>query len=48
MMILISILYASNLLSCMFTTHPNSKDTIDDNATHYRDSFIEVMNEIND
>ena len=32
----------------MFTTHPHSKDAKDDNATHYRDSFIEVMNEIND
>ena len=42
------ILYISNLLSCMFTTHPYSKDTKDNNATHYRDSFIEAMNEIKD
>jgi len=32
----------------MFIVHPYSKDTEDDEATHYRDSFIEVMNEIED
>ena len=44
---MIIINYTNNLL-LLFIVHPYSKDTEDDEATHYRESFFEVMNEIED
>jgi len=32
----------------MFIVHPYSKDIKGDGAIHYRDSFIDVMDEIKD